>query len=236
MKILAIVESLTGNTMSFVEYIREVYGDKISIEVIDSYTVISDEEWADYDKIMIGCYTWDFGRMPIDVKDFIIDNRDMLLKQDVLLFGSGWSVYETYCMAVDGMYIILDEKFPRVKFELRFDEDLETEAIETLKKYLGVDDKVNYKYIGEEFDTRFLVVGKEEGCSNCDNLTSFLQYGVQGEFDEKITTIKLETNPKGYDKVVAETGAMSLPIIVDIETGKHITGFNPPELMELLKG
>lgn len=93
-----------------------------------------------------------------------------------------------------------------------------------------------YKYIGKEFDRRFLVIGKEVGCSNCKNLESFLQYGLDGKYDDQITNITLESNEKDYDAVVKETGAMSVPIIVDLESGKHITGFNPTEVIELLKG
>lgn len=93
-----------------------------------------------------------------------------------------------------------------------------------------------YKYIGKEFDRRFLVIGKEVGCSNCKNLESFLQYGLDGEYDDQITNITLESNEEDYNAVVEETKAMSVPIIVDLETGEHITGFNPPEVMELLKG
>lgn len=139
MKILAVVESLTGNTMSFIEYVEENFGDKVSIDVVDPYTHITEEKLEGYDKVMLGCYTWGMGKMPIEMKEFIIDYRDILLKQDILLFGSGWTVYETYCWAVDGMNIILEEKFPKVKFELRFDEELETEAIETFKKFIGAD-------------------------------------------------------------------------------------------------
>lgn len=93
-----------------------------------------------------------------------------------------------------------------------------------------------YKYISKEFDRRFLVVGKEAGCSNCKNLESFLQYGLDGKYDDQITNITLESNEEDYNAIVEETKAMSVPIIVDLETGEHITGFNPPEVMELLKG
>ncbi|NMA72545.1 MAG: hypothetical protein GX961_11605 [Firmicutes bacterium] len=93
-----------------------------------------------------------------------------------------------------------------------------------------------YKYIGKEFDRRFLVVSKEVGCSNCKNLESFLQYGLDGKYDDQITNITLESNEEDYNAVVKETGAMSVPIIVDLETGKFISGFNPPEVVELLNG
>lgn len=137
MKILAIVESLTGNTMSFIEYAEEIYGNEITVKKVDPFTYIDDSEWRDYDKVMLGCYTWGMGKMPVEMKDFIIDYRDILLEQDILLFGSGWTVYETYCWAVDGMGIILDNKFPKAKFELRFDPDLEDDAIKTLNDFIG---------------------------------------------------------------------------------------------------
>ena len=37
------------------------------------------------------------------------------------------------------MNIILDEKFPKIKFELRFDPELESEAIEIFEKFIGVE-------------------------------------------------------------------------------------------------
>lgn len=135
MKILAIVETLTGNTMSFIEYTEEIYGDNVSIDVVDPFS-FNLANFDGYDKVMIGCYTWDLGKIPIEIKEFIIEYRDDLLEQDVLLFGSGWSIYETFCWAVDSMNIILNEQFPKVKFELRFDRNLEEEAIKTLKEFI----------------------------------------------------------------------------------------------------
>lgn len=135
MKILAVVESLTGNTASFIDYVNENYIG-LTIDIKDPCSFISDDEWGNYDKIMIGCYTIDMGKIPIETKEFIIEYRDILLTQNVLLFGSGWTVYESYCKAVDSMNIILKEKFPKIKFELRFDPDLEIEAINTLRNFI----------------------------------------------------------------------------------------------------
>lgn len=94
---------------------------------------------------------------------------------------------------------------------------------------------MKYTYVGKEFDTRFLVVGKAAGCSACNNLTSFLQYALEGEFDNQITKLTLEANPEEYDAVVEKTGAMSLPIIVDLENENFISGFTPPEVTGLLR-
>lgn len=135
MKVLAIVESLTGNTMSFVDYLKRKYEKEVSIDVVlikKNFSVKLD----DYDKIMIGCYTWDSGRIPKRTKNFIIENRDTLLTKDIMLFGSGWSMYEHFCGAVNGMGIILEKKFPEVKFELRFDPEVEHEAIEKFENFI----------------------------------------------------------------------------------------------------
>lgn len=138
MKILAIVESLTGNTMSFVQYMQEEYGDNIEVKVVSPKEDLSGVLPL-YEKVMIGSYTWSHGKIPKKTKNFIIENRDFLLEKDVLIFGSGWTTYENFCGAVDGMSIILDEKFEKVKFELRFDPEIEKEAILSLKRYLGDD-------------------------------------------------------------------------------------------------
>lgn len=94
---------------------------------------------------------------------------------------------------------------------------------------------MTYEYAGKEFNTRFLVVGKEQGCKYCNNLKSFLEFGLEGKFDSQITIVNLETNPEDYELVIGETGAMSLPVVLDISENKYITGFNPPELTDLLR-
>lgn len=82
---------------------------------------------------------------------------------------------------------------------------------------------------------KFVIAGKEEGCPNCKNLNSFLEYGLNGEYDSQITKITKESNPKEYDTIIGQTGAMSVPVIVLTITGDFITGFNPGELTTLLK-
>lgn len=136
MKVLAIVESMTQNTMSFVEYAKNKHPEvdfvtRLPIEKLEA------DEVSKYDKIMLGAYTWGAGKIPKRMKEFIIENREILLTQDILIFGSGWSVYSTYCWAVDSMNVILEEKYPKAKFELRFDESVEVEAVETLEKFIN---------------------------------------------------------------------------------------------------
>lgn len=134
--LLIIAESLSGNTNSFVERVQEEYlGWHIYVATpheID-YPIL----YQGWDKVMIGCYTWSNGKIPRETKGMVIEFRDFFLSQDLLIFGSGWSVYQNYCGAVDGLSIILDHKFPTIKFELMYDADVEVEAEETLKLFMG---------------------------------------------------------------------------------------------------
>lgn len=82
---------------------------------------------------------------------------------------------------------------------------------------------------------KFIIVGKEEGCPNCKNLQSFLEFGLNGEYDSQITKFTKESNPKEYEAVIGQTGAMSVPVVVNTETGHFISGFNPGELTALLR-
>lgn len=93
-----------------------------------------------------------------------------------------------------------------------------------------------YNYIGKEFDRRFIIAGKEVGCSACNSLAAFLKDGLNGEYDDQITNITLESNEKDYYAVIEETQSMGIPILVDLKTGKHMTGFNPPAVVEFLNG
>lgn len=230
MKILAIVESLTGNTISFLDYLKGVHGD--IFDIMSPKDPNTSSHLEDYDKILIGCYTWSHGKIPINTKRFVINNRDVLLSKDVLIFGSGWTVYEDFCGAVDNIGIILDEKFKKIKFELRFDPNIEFEALNEFENYLKGEMKMKHTYVGTEFDTKFLIVGKKSGCKYCNHLNVFMENAMENKFADASTKVTFEDNENIYDAVVAETGAMELPIIVNLETGNHITGFNPPEIME----
>lgn len=110
---------MTGNTLSFVELLRREYPDlEIDLVGLSNLRRFEADPSKEYDKVFLGTYTWDMGKIPAQIKKCTIKNRDWLLEQDLLIFGSGWTVYETYCQAVDSLNIILDNRFPTIKFEL----------------------------------------------------------------------------------------------------------------------
>lgn len=144
--LLVIAESLSGNTNSFVERVQEEYSGW-HIHVATPYEIDYPILCQGWDKIMIGCYTWSNGKIPRETKAMVIEFRNFFLGEEVLIFGSGWSIYQNYCGAVDGISTILDNKFPTVKFELMYDAEVEVEAEETLKQYMEANE---YDYLSRE--------------------------------------------------------------------------------------
>lgn len=98
-----------------------------------------------------------------------------------------------------------------------------------------MEEKINMNYENIGFKTKYVVVGKKVGCSKCNDLNSFLEYGVNGKFDSVISRVTKEDHSETYDEIVEKTGAMSLPIILNVPSGNFITGFNPPEIMEFIQ-
>lgn len=138
-KILIVVQSLSGNTFSFVEYAKENFPSH-EYTIVEPRALLRDASvigsFENFDKIMIGAYTWDMGKIPAHMKRWLIENREQLMEQDCLIFGSGWSIYETYCKAVESMNFILDNRFKMTPFELRFDPSVEVEAVKTLEDWM----------------------------------------------------------------------------------------------------
>jgi flavodoxin I len=127
--------SKTGNTKTFVEYIA----NKVDIWVADGFNV----DITNYDKIILGSYTWGNGKIPTEMKDFLIKNKDNFKGKRVYVFGSGYSIYPKFCGAVDGIIKIMTDCDADVqwcfKFEKRFNKDdfYEWELNDMIEKLIG---------------------------------------------------------------------------------------------------
>jgi flavodoxin I len=114
---LLVYSSRTGNTKTFVDYVSS----RINIEVGDYNSNINE-----YETIIIGAYTWGDGKIPTDLKEFVINNQHSWKGKKVFIFGSGVSVYPKFCGAVDGIKKIVEDCGAEVtgifKFEQRFKE------------------------------------------------------------------------------------------------------------------
>lgn len=113
---LLIYESKTGNTKTFVDFVTK----HINVEIGDYKTNI-----VRHQKIIIGAYSWGNGKIPVELKKFLIDNKDKWRGKQIFIFGSGNSIYPKFCGAVDGIKTIVEDCGAEVigffKFEQRFD-------------------------------------------------------------------------------------------------------------------
>lgn len=132
-KILVIYNSQTGNTESFVDYLEDSYDH--DFKVVNLFNRRPKEEelrWADH--ILLGTYTWADGKIPAQFKQFVIDFSSLLGEKTLFLFGSGITIYPHFCRALDNIEIILGRTFPKIKFELTFIEEDNSDNIKIIKK------------------------------------------------------------------------------------------------------
>lgn len=83
-------------------------------------------------------------------------------------------------------------------------------------------------------ETKFAVASKADGCIKCAQLEMFLNRALGGQYNDDITFAKQEVDIELYDEIKDKTGAMSLPIILNCETGEHISGFDPSTVIVFL--
>jgi flavodoxin I len=114
---LLIFSSKTGNTKTFADFIQKYIG-----VVVGDYN----SNITQHQKILIGAYTWGDGKIPKDLKQFLVNNKDNWKGKEVFIFGSGNSIYPKFCGAVDGIEKILEDCGADIigtfKFEQRFNE------------------------------------------------------------------------------------------------------------------
>jgi flavodoxin I len=115
---LLIYTSKTGNTKTFADFVQKYNG-----VIVGDYNT----DITKYHKILIGTYTWADGKIPKDLKQFIIKNKDNWKDKEVFIFGSGNTIYPKFCGAVDGIETILEDCgadiIGTLKFEQRFKEE-----------------------------------------------------------------------------------------------------------------
>jgi flavodoxin short chain len=101
MKTVVLYGSLTGNT----EYVAHQISDFLNKNKIEHHLVnvaeFSPQEILNYDVLIIGCATWDYGQLQDDFKLFFaeIQNLDFTGKK-LAAFGCGDSNYIEFCEAV----------------------------------------------------------------------------------------------------------------------------------------
>lgn len=68
-----------------------------------------------YDIVFLGTFTWENGRTPDEVKDFILEIG--YKPQNIAVFGTGDTQFEYYCGAVDRLVTFFQSKWSGLKVE-----------------------------------------------------------------------------------------------------------------------
>ncbi|WP_255256038.1 flavodoxin domain-containing protein [Priestia megaterium] len=121
MSCLVILQSNTGNTRTFLEFLSK--NSEQDLHVCEDFNC---PPLSSFESIAFGTYTWGNGKIPSEIKQFVIDHHKELKDKKVLIFGSGSTIYPRFCGAVDGLLKICSDSkaniIRTVKFEQRFDE------------------------------------------------------------------------------------------------------------------
>lgn len=136
-KLLILYTSKTGNTQSFVDWFGEQFSSQFDITCFNLYRDKNLINIEQYDIIALGSYTWANGKIPVEMKHFVIENRELLQEKVAFLFGSGITIYAHFCAALDSIQIILDKEIYSIKFELTFIPDEHQEEIIKLEEILS---------------------------------------------------------------------------------------------------
>lgn len=136
-KLLVLYTSKTGNTQSFVDWFGKQFSNQFDITYFNLYRDKNLTNIEQYDIITLGSYTWANGKIPVEMKRFVIENRELLQEKVAFLFGSGITIYVHFCAALDSIQIILDKEIYSIKFELTFIPDEHDEEINKLGEILN---------------------------------------------------------------------------------------------------
>ncbi|MER2227225.1 MAG: flavodoxin domain-containing protein [Carnobacterium sp.] len=136
-KLLVLYTSKTGNTQSFVDWFGKQFSNQFDITYFNLYRDKNLTNIEQYDIITLGSYTWANGKIPVEMKRFVIENRELLQEKVAFLFGSGITIYAHFCAALDSIQIILGKEIYSIKFELTFIPDEHDEEINKLGEILN---------------------------------------------------------------------------------------------------
>jgi len=118
LRALIVYISYSGNT----EEVAELIGSELKRNGarVDYYEleVSPPRDVSAYDYVFLGTFTWDYGKVPHEVKDFILDVG--YKPSNMAIFGTGDTQFggeEQYCQAVDKLVKFYHSPWPGLKIE-----------------------------------------------------------------------------------------------------------------------
>lgn len=137
-KVCVVYASMTGNTEEIATLLAnnlaEFDAQMFQMENTDVSVI------TEYDGILLGSYTWGDGELPDEAQDFYDQLDDVDLTGKIVgCFGSGDTLYDQYCAAVDQLQEKAKERGATVmedglKIELSPDDDQKVEMIHSFAK------------------------------------------------------------------------------------------------------
>lgn len=126
-----------GRIYASIYWFEKKFSNQFDITYFNLYRDKNLTNIEQYDIITLGSYTWANGKIPVEMKRFVIENRELLQEKVAFLFGSGITIYAHFCAALDSIQIILDKEIDSIKFELTFIPDEHEEEIIKLEEILS---------------------------------------------------------------------------------------------------
>lgn len=99
----------------------------------------NDADLSKYKKLCVGSYTWGYGKIPKETKEWLVKNKESLSNKHVYLFGSGNSIYPKFCGALDSIEFIFESLnssvYNKIKLDQRYNRtDFTEEQLQNIKK------------------------------------------------------------------------------------------------------
>jgi len=129
---------MTGNTEEIANILSEEL-EGFDVQLFQMYNMDA-SKITDFDGILLGSYTWGDGELPDEAQDFYDQMDDLDLSGKIVgCFGSGDTVYDQFCVAVDQLQEKAKERGATVveeglKIELAPDDDQKIEMIRSFAK------------------------------------------------------------------------------------------------------
>ncbi|MDY0404429.1 flavodoxin [Virgibacillus sp. 179-BFC.A HS] len=118
MKALIAYLSYSGNTEEIAEQIHDyLIADGVTVDM-HQVGLDAPVDASKYDYIFLGTFTWDYGRTPDEMKDFVLEVG--YKPENVAVFGSGDTQFggdELFCRAVDKLAKFYHSNWPGLKIE-----------------------------------------------------------------------------------------------------------------------
>lgn len=119
MRSLILYVTYSGNTEEIAEIIEKTAKKKgFEVACYDLFQQTKSFDFATYDVIFLGSFTWDYGEIPDELEDFL--HGIELDHEQVAVFGSGDTQFggdALYCKAVERLVRIFSSKWSGLKIE-----------------------------------------------------------------------------------------------------------------------